>query len=264
VTADLARLNGRVAVVTGATGGVGSAVCRRLAENGAAVVVGFRRDANAARALASSLAGAAVNQHAPVQLDVKDGVSLGSFARQISARYGRVDILVNCVGTTRFVPHADLAGLDDDLIDEIFRTNWRGPFATIRALKPLLEHAAREPVSSRPFSPLVVSISSVAATTGIGSNVAYCASKAALNAMTMSLARALAPAIRVVSVSPGVVETEFIKGLDERWRHEQLSRTPLGHLASPDDVADAVLAVATTLRSTTGCVIPVDGGRPLA
>ena len=264
MTADNAGLAGRVAVITGATGGIGSAVCRRLAESGAAVVVGFRRDRNAALALASSLAAIPANQHCALQVDVTDGASLNSFAGQISARYGRADILVNCVGMTRFVPHADLNGLDDDLIDGIFRTNWRGPFATIRSLKPLLENAAREPVSSLAFSPLVVNISSVAATTGVGSNVAYCASKAALNAMTMSLARALAPAIRVVSVSPGVVETDFIKGLDERWRQEQLSRTPLGHLASPGEVADAILAVATSLRSTTGCVIPIDGGRPLA
>ena len=276
MTADNASLAGRVAVITGATGGIGSAVCRHLAEHGAAVVVGFRRDPDAARALASSLAAIPENRHCSLQVDVTDDGALELFAEQISARYGRADILVNSVGTTRFVPHADLRGLDDDLIDEIFRTNWRGPFATIRALRPLLEKGAekrfREPFSSDAlekgsrnlFSSLIVNLSSVAATIGIGSNVAYCASKAALNAMTISLARALAPAIRVVSVSPGVVETDFIKGLDERWRQEQLSRTPLGRLASPDDVADAVLALATTLRSTTGCVIPLDGGRPLA
>ena len=272
VSTNSAALVHRVAVITGATGGIGSAICRRLAESGAAVVVGFRRDRNKAETLVSSLAGAAASHHCALHVDVVDEGTLTSFAEQISARYGRADILVNCVGTTRFVPHADLAGLGDELIDEIFRTNWRGPFATIRALTPLLEKAFREPVSSAPadeasqppFSSLVVNISSVAATIGIGSNVAYCASKAALNAMTMSLARALAPSIRVVSVSPGVVETEFIKGLDERWRQEQLGRTPLGRLASPGEVADAVLAVATTLRSVTGCVIPIDGGRPLA
>ena len=110
---------------------------------------------------------------------------------------------------------------------------------------------------------LVVNISSVAATTGIGSNVAYCASKAALNAMTVSLARALAPAIRVVSVSPGVVETGFISGLDQGWRDEQVERTPMGRFASPDEVGAAVLAMATTLAYSTGCIIPVDGGRPL-
>jgi len=258
---DRIPLAGRVAIVTGATGGIGSAICRRLAENGAAVVAGFRRDENAARTLVSSLCDAPAERHSAIQADVTDSAALGRFAAQIADRYGRADVLVNCAGTTRFVPHADLDSLDDVLIDDIFRTNWRGPFATIRALRPLLEKGAG---LRAPFSALVVNISSVAATTGVGSNVAYCASKAALNAMTMSLARALAPSIRVVSISPGVVNTEFIKSLDERWRHEQLSRTPLGRLASPDDVADAVLAVATTLQTATGCVIPIDGGRPLA
>ena len=111
---------------------------------------------------------------------------------------------------------------------------------------------------------LVVNISSIAAVTGVGSNVAYCASKAALNAMTLSLARALAPTVRVVSVSPGVVETRFIQALDQSWLKEQERRTPLGRLASPEEVADAVLAAATSLRYSTGCIIPVDGGRPLS
>jgi 3-oxoacyl-[acyl-carrier protein] reductase len=258
-------LAGRVAVVTGATGGIGAAICHRLAGAGAAVVAGFRRDESAARSLVSSLSVPAGVDHAAIQMNVTDTASVGRFAGQIGARYGKVDLLVNSVGTTRFVPHSDLDALDDDLIDEIFRTNWRGPFATIRALKPLLEKAARlKPDTADASSALVVNISSVAAVSGIGSNVAYCASKAALNAMTLSLARAMAPAIRVVSLSPGAVETGFIKGLDESWRREQISRTPLGRLAFPEDVADAVLAVATMLRCSTGCIIPVDGGRPLA
>jgi 3-oxoacyl-[acyl-carrier protein] reductase len=245
-------LEGRVAVVTGATGGIGSAVCRRLASAGARVVAGFRRGEPAARSLIETLPG---TNHAAIRADVTDSAALARFAEEVGARYGGVDLLVNSVGRTRFVPHADLSALDDDLIDEIFRTNWRGPFATIRALKDLLAKSG---------DALVVNVSSVAGVTGIGSNVAYCASKAALNAMTISLGRALAPAIRVVSVSPGVVETEFIKGLDESWRREQMSRTPLGRLASPEDVADAVVAAATTLRCSTGCIIPVDGGRPLS
>lgn len=241
----------RVAVVTGATGGLGSAICRRLADAGARVVVAFRRHEAAAQSLTEHLAG---EGHVAVQADVTDAASLGRLAREVGDRYGTVDLLVNSVGTTRFVPHADLAGLEDDLIDEIFRTNWRGPFATIRALKSLL---------SGGDGGLVVNISSIAATSGVGSNVAYCASKAALNAMTQSLARALAPAVRVVSVSPGLVDTDFVKGVDPNWRHEQASRTPLGRLASPEDVSGAVLAAATMLTYSTGCIISVDGGRLL-
>jgi 3-oxoacyl-[acyl-carrier protein] reductase len=81
--------------------------------------------------------------------------------------------------------------------------------------------------------------------------------------MTKSLARALAPEIRVVSVSPGLVDTEFVKGLDQKWRDEQAARTPLGRLATPDEVGAAVLALASTLKYANGCIIPLDGGRPL-
>jgi 3-oxoacyl-[acyl-carrier protein] reductase len=111
---------------------------------------------------------------------------------------------------------------------------------------------------------LVVNISSIAGVTGMGSNVAYCASKAAMDSMTRSLARALAPEIRVVSVSPGLVDTEFVRGLDQKWRDEQASRTPLRRLATPQEVGAAVLAAATLLAYSNGCIIPVDGGRPLA
>jgi len=248
-------LGSRVAVVVGATGGIGAPVCRRLAGAGASVVVGFRRDAAAATALASSLPSLEGNRHSAVHVDVTNPEALQRFAHDIDSRYGRVDVLVNSAGTTRFVRHDDLDSLNDQLIDEIFRTNWRGPFATIRALKPLLVKSG---------DAVVVNISSIAGVTGVGSNVAYCASKAALNAMTLSLARALAPTVRVVSVSPGVVETEFIQALDQSWLKEQERRTPLGRLAAPDEVADAVLAVATSLRYSTGCIIPVDGGRPLS
>lgn len=245
-------LDGRVAVVTGATGNLGSAICRTLAAAGAAIVASFRRDEAAAAALVGTLQ---AGRHTTARVDVTDRSSLERLAADVTARYSKVDILVNSVGTTRFVPHGDLAALDDALIDDIFQTNWRGPFATIRALQSLL---AKDPGG------VVINISSIAAVTGVGSNVAYCASKAALNAMTISLARALAPAIRVVSVSPGLVDTDFVKGLDKRWRDEQANRTALGRLATPDDVADAVLAAATTLRFSTGCIVPVDGGRALS
>ena len=169
-------------------------------------------------------------------------------------RWGRCDILVNCAGTTRFVPHGALDALDDALFDQILATNVRGAFAAVRAFGPLLAAEARG---------LVVNISSIAAVTAVGSNVAYCASKAALDNMTKSLARALAPAVRVLSVSPGLADTEFVKSMDRTWRDEQAARTPLKRLALPSEVAAAVVAVATTLRFTTGAVIPVDGGRPL-
>jgi 3-oxoacyl-[acyl-carrier protein] reductase len=110
---------------------------------------------------------------------------------------------------------------------------------------------------------VVINISSIAARTAMGSNIMYCASKAALDNMTQSLARALAPAVRVISVAPGLVDTEFVKSLDPQWRDAQAERTPLGRLAAPEDVAAAVVVAVRDLKFTTGCILSVDGGRPL-
>jgi 3-oxoacyl-[acyl-carrier protein] reductase len=110
---------------------------------------------------------------------------------------------------------------------------------------------------------LVVNITSIAAQTAMGSNIAYCASKAALDNLTKSMARALAPQIRVLSVAPGLIDTDFVKGLDVAWRDQQAASTPLRRLAAVNDVADAVTAVATSLRFCTGSIVLVDGGRAL-
>jgi 3-oxoacyl-[acyl-carrier protein] reductase len=112
-------------------------------------------------------------------------------------------------------------------------------------------------------NPVVINISSVAARTGVGSNVAYCASKAAMDSMTRSLGRALAPAIRVVSLSPGWVMGEYAKTLPEEFIEEQKNKTPLGRIAMAEDVARAVVSIVESFTFSTGCVFPVDGGRPL-
>ena len=110
---------------------------------------------------------------------------------------------------------------------------------------------------------VVVNVSSVAAVTGVGSNIAYCASKAAVDSMTRSLARALAPKIRVVSIAPGWVLGEYAKKMSPEYLKAQTDLTPLNRLAAPEDVAEAILAVSETLTFTTGAIISVDGGRPL-
>jgi len=243
-----------VAVVTGGTGGIGAAICKGLAGVGFSVVVGFRHSAEAAELLASSLSG---RGHAALSAPVTDSAALQGLAEAVEERYGRCDVLVNCAGITRFVPHGDLEGLDDALIDDILATNVRGSFAALRALLPLLK------ASTRPGGAVVVNISSIAARTAMGSNVMYCASKAAVDNLTQSLARALAPAVRVVAVAPGLVDTEFVKSLDPKWRDEQAARTPLGRLAAPEEVAAAVVVAVRDLTFTTGCILSVDGGRPL-
>jgi 3-oxoacyl-[acyl-carrier protein] reductase len=244
-------MTGRVAVVTGAGGGIGSAICRRLAVAGARIVLTYRQSAEETRAVAASLAG---GDHMIIHAPVDDRQAQAHLARQVAEHYGTVDLLVNNAGITRSVPHDDLDGLDDDLIDAIFRVNWRGAFASVRALSDLLASGD---------GGLVVNISSIAGVTANGSNVAYCASKAAMDSMTRALARALAPRIRVVSVSPGWVEGEYAKRANPAVVDEQRAKTPLKRLAQAEDVADAVLAVATMLTFTTGAIIPVDGGRPL-
>jgi 3-oxoacyl-[acyl-carrier protein] reductase len=244
-----------VAVVTGGTGGIGAAICKAMAGAGFAVVVGYGKSARAANALADELSG---EGHVALLAPVTDSEGLKALAAAVRERYDRCDVLVNCAGTTRFVPHADLDGLDDALIDQILATNVRGSFASLRALRPLLRE------SPRFGGAVVVNISSIAARTAMGSNVMYCASKAALDNMTQSLARALAPSIRVLSVSPGLVDTEFVKSLDPQWRDEQAARTPLGRLAAPEEVAAAVLVAVRDLTFTTGCILAVDGGRPLS
>jgi 3-oxoacyl-[acyl-carrier protein] reductase len=244
-------LSERVVVVTGGGGGIGSAICRTFAAAGAALVITYNQDQAKAQRLAAELPGA---NHLVLHAPVDDTSALGGLAEAVAARYGRLDVLVNNAGMTRPVPHADLDSLDDALIDQIFRVNWRGAFAAVRAFRPLLADGD---------GGLVINISSVAGQTGIGSNVAYCASKAAMDAMTKSLARALAPAIRVVSVSPGWVDGEYARRVDPAVLDEQRRKTPLGRIAQAQDVADAALAVATLLRFTTGSIIPVDGGRPL-
>ena len=247
-----APLRGKVAIVVGGSGAIGSAICRHFAGAGATCVATYNKAERVAKDLVASLPGAA---HSAAHIAVDDSAALRALAADVEKRHGRADVLVNCAGITRFVPHGDLDALDDRLIDDIFRVNWRGPFAAVRAFRKLLAAHA---------DGLVINISSIAGVTAMGSNVAYCASKAALDSMTKSLARALAPAIRVVSVSPGLVDTEFVKNLDQKWRDEQAARTPLQRLATADEIGAAALSVAAHLKYSTGCIIPIDGGRPLA
>ena len=243
-----------VALVTGGAGSMGTTICESLAAEGFRVVVGYNSSADKAKALVARLPGTG---HAALAAPVTNSAGLSAMAAEIESRYGVCDVLVNCAGVTRFVPHNDLVGLDDALIENILATNVRGPFATVRAMRPLLEK------STQKGGGVVINISSIAGVTAMGSNIIYCASKAAVDNMTKSLARALAPKIRVVSVSPGLVANDFVRSMDKAWLDEQVNRTPLKRLAYPEEAAAAVIAAVKHLTFTTGSIIPVDGGRPL-
>ena len=246
----MSDLTGKVALVTGGGGGIGRAICRRLAGAGAQLVITYNSDQDKARATASQLDG---GNHLVLRCPVDDSDAQAALANAVRDKYGRLDILVNNAGISKGVAHADLGGLDDELIDRIFRVNWRGAFASIRALAPLMSAEGG----------VIINISSIAGRTGVGSNVAYCASKAAMDSMTRSLARALAPQIRVLSVSPGWVDGDYARRMPSELLIEQADKTPLGRIAQAEDVAEAVYAAVAQLRFSTGDIIPVDGGRPL-
>lgn len=244
-------MHGQVALVTGGAGGIGSAICRRLAQAGATVIVTYSKDSTKADALIESMNG---DGHLAIRADIQNSESLKVLSEKINGQFGALDLLVNCAGVTTPVKHNDLDALSDEWIDRIFQVNWRGAFAMIRAVKYLLEKREQS---------TIVNISSIAGVTGVGSNVAYCASKAALDSMTRSLGRALAPKIRVVSVSPGWVLGEYAKRFDPDYIQAQVDATPLKKLSTPEDVAETVWAVHTKLMMMTGNIVPVDGGRPL-
>jgi 3-oxoacyl-[acyl-carrier protein] reductase len=241
-------LDGRVALVTGGSKGLGAATARLFAEAGARVVVTFGSDADAAERLVASLPGKGHRaSHTPAQ----DTVAIERLAAGIAENEGRLDILVNNAGSTRVIPHADLRALDDAFFDFVLAVNLRGPFVTVRACQSLLE-------ASR--NGLVVNVGSVSGVRGGGSNIAYAAAKAGVHAMTMSLARALAPAIRVVAIAPSLMDTPMSDMWTPQQRAQRIAGNPLKRIAAAEEVAAVILGLATTMTFVNGAIIPVDGG----
>lgn len=247
------RLDGQLAVIAGGTGAIGIATARRLAALGARCVLLFRSGQQAdADAQAAALPG---QSHLALRADITDSASLAEAAAVVATlQGGMAHILVNSAGHTKPVPAADLDALTDVLIDEMLQANFRGVFATIRAFAPLLKASG---------DGLVVNVSSIAAFTGTGSNLAYVAAKAGVDVVGDALARVLAPAVRVVSVSPGVVDTGFVPGRGPDFNAKAAASIPLRRVGTADDVAASIQALATTLRYATGTRLVVDGGRHL-
>ncbi len=244
-------LGGKVAVVTGGSNGIGAATVRLLGEAGATVVVCYNRGEARARALLAELP---EGNHRVMPLEIAEAASVRRMGDELRDTYGRVDVLVNSAGMTRPIPHADLEALDEAFFDQVLIANARGPYSVIRSLLPLLRAAAPS---------VVVNVSSVAAFNGAGSNIAYGASKAALDTMTMSLARALGPDIRFLCVSPGPVATDFVAGRGREQIETIMATAPLRRVIEAEDVGRAILACVTHLGASTGTRIVVDGGRAL-
>lgn len=245
------ELNGKVAVIIGGNGAVGFATSKRLANLGATCVLIGR---NSIEKGIEQIKELPPGKHFCFNASITDSSSLVAAAKEVEARLGRCDILVNSAGFTKPVPAANLDLLTDDLIDEILKANFRGVFASIRTFQHLLKANG---------DGLVVNVSSIAGFTGMGSNLAYVAAKAGLDIVSESLAKVLAPAIRVLCVSPGVVDSNFVPGRGADFNEKTAATTPLKRIGTPDDVASAIEACATTLRFSTGTRIVVDGGRHL-
>jgi 3-oxoacyl-[acyl-carrier protein] reductase len=244
-------LAGKIAVIVGGSGGIGAAAAQMLAAEGATVVVTWRSGEAAASTLLAKLPGAG---HIARRAVVEDTATLTELASDVQHAFGRCDILVNTAGYTKPIPIGDLDTLTDEFIDDMFKVNWRGQFAAIRAFTPMLKASG---------DGLIVSVSSIAGLSGVGSNLAYAAIKAGIDTMTKSLARALAPEVRVMSVSPGVVATDFVPGRDAAALEKVAPTIPLKRVATADDVGRAIAACATHLTYSTGSLIVVDGGRAL-
>jgi 3-oxoacyl-[acyl-carrier protein] reductase len=244
----------KVALVTGSATGVGAATAQALAARGWNLVVNYAR--SAAEAEASAAACRAAGADVLVQRgDVAVDADCRALAAAALARWGRLDALVNNAGVTNFAGAADWDAVDAEVFQRIVGVNAMGAFQMIRACAPHLkaQHGA------------IVNVSSIAGALGIGSSVAYIASKGALNSMTLYFARALAPEVRVNAVCPGLVTTRwFVDGIGadgfEQVKAGYEAQAPLARASSAEDVADAVVWLVEGARTVTGELILLDGG----
>ena len=252
----------KVCVVTGSSSGIGAATVRLYAERGWHVVINYSRDAAPAEAVAAECRALGARLGAEVlvqQANVAEDADCRALAAAVDARWGRCDVLVNNAGTTKFVHARQLDGLDAADFQRIYAVNVVGAFQMARALEPLLK---RHPPTA------IVNMSSIASLTGMGSSIAYAASKGALNTLTMALARALGPAIRVNAVCPGLVETPWLQnGMGaERYAASVAgykARAALADIIQPEDVARAAWYLGVDATKTSGEMLSVDAGAKL-
>ncbi|MDZ7674893.1 MAG: SDR family oxidoreductase [Acidimicrobiales bacterium] len=245
--ADPAEFEGRVAVVTGSSSGIGEEIARRLSALGASVVVNSSSSVEAGESVSASLPGDSVY----VQADISDPDQTDALVAATLDRFGQLDILVNNAGWTTVVPHDDLEGLTDEIMQRVFDVN---VFGTWRLTKAAIPHLKASDDGN------VVSITSLAGVRPTGSSIAYAMSKAALNHMTPLLAKSHAP-VRFNAVAPGLVDTPWTS--DWGAVHEAVaSISPMGRSATPADCAEATLGFLRN-EHATGQVLVVDGGMSL-
>jgi ketoreductase RED2 len=239
-------LAGQVAIVTGSSSGIGEATARRLAAEGAAVVVNSSSSVAAGERIAAELPAAVY-----VQASIADEAQCQRLVDETVGRYGRLDILVNNAGTTNVIPHADLDAVTDEIFRRIMDTNLLGTWYLTRAALPYLKQSA---------AGVVVNVTSIAGIRPMGSSIPYAVSKAAINHLTRLLAKVSGP-VRINAVAPGLVQTPWTK--DWGPLHAAVARqAPLGRSATADDIASAILGVIQS-PYMTGEIVLVDGGLSL-
>ncbi|MDA9532551.1 MULTISPECIES: SDR family NAD(P)-dependent oxidoreductase [unclassified Bradyrhizobium] len=252
------------AIVTGSASGLGAATAEILARSGARLVINYSSSQKEAEATADLCRKAGAAEVLVAQGDVSKDEDCRKIVAAASG-WGRLDVLVNNAGTTKHVAHADLDGLSAEDFQRVYGVNTIGPFQMVRAARSLLEAGAK--ASGRPSA--VVNVSSVAGISGVGSSIAYAASKGALNTMTLSLSRALAPLIRVNTVCPGYIDTPwFTKGRGEagakQVRDSVVAKVPLKVASRAEDIAQLVCFLAMPASSNmTGEVVRMDAGMHL-
>ena len=255
--------DGLYAIVTGSASGLGAATAAILAQGGGRIVVNYSSSAKEAEQTAD------ICRKAGAEVVVVQGdVSRDEDCKKIvaaAAPWGRLDVLVNNAGTTKHMAHENLDGLSAEDFQRLYGVNTIGPFQMVRAARSLLEAGAKASGNTA----AVVNISSVAGISGVGSSIAYAASKGALNTITLSLARALAPLIRVNTVCPGYIDTPwFTKGRGvegaAKVRDAVIAKVPLKRASTAEDVANLVYFLATPQSSNmTGEVMRLDAGAHL-
>ncbi len=247
-----------VVIVTGSATGIGAATARLLAKGGARVVVNYTRSEKEARETAEACE-AMGSEALLCRADVSKDEDCRRMAAEAIKRWGRIDGLVNNAGTTKFVAHDNLEGLTAEDFQRIFAVNVVGVYQMTRAVVP---HMKAQGAGS------VVNISSIAAIMGIGSSIAYAASKGAVNTLTLSLARALGPEIRVNAVCPGFVQGRWLRGglgdeAYEAHRRAAEKQTPLRRAGTPEDMAETALWFLAGNRNITGEILTCDAGTHL-
>lgn len=245
------KLNGRVALVTGSGTGIGRAISELFANEGAKVALNYHHSRDGAEELASrirSKGGRAIS----IACDVSKELEVRSMVDRTHAEFGRLDILVNNAGWSTVIPHHRLEELTDEIWNRTLDTNLRGCFYCIRAAVPFLR---QHPGSC------IINVASTSGITGEGSSIVYAASKAGVLTMTKSLARTLAPHIRVNAISPGLIHTRFADRQDSDPVFEtEAKATPLQKVATVEDCAAAALFLAADAPAVTGQTILVEGG----